>query len=105
MPRDAAATAAELDALRGGEFTSVPDGVAPTEDAVALAFAETHAGLFVFDHSANDWIIWREGRWRRDTRNAVFNTVRTFARAVRAKLADAPAAFAKVAFASAVERA
>lgn len=104
MPRDAA-TAAELDALRGGEFTSVPDGVAPTEDAVALAFAETYAGWFVFDHTTNCWLIWRDSRWMRDTRNAVFNTVRTFARAVRAKLPDAPATLAKIAFASAVERA
>ena len=103
MPRDAA-TAAELDALRGGEFTSVPDGVAPTEDAVALAFAETYAGWFVFDHTADCWLIWRDGRWTRDTRNAVFNTVRTFARAVRAKLPDAPPMLAKIAFASAVER-
>ena len=79
MPRDAA-TAAELDVLRG-EFTPVPDGVAPTEDAVALAFAETYAGWFVFDHTTNCWLIWRDSRWMRDTRNAVFNTVRTFARA------------------------
>jgi putative DNA primase/helicase len=103
MPRDAA-TAAELDVLRG-EFTPVPDGVAPTEDAVALAFAETYAGWFVFDHTTNCWLIWRDSRWMRDTRNAVFNTVRTFARAVRAKLPDAPATLAKIAFASAVERA
>ena len=48
---------------------------------------------------------WRDSRWMRDTRNAVFNTVRTFARAVRAKLPDAPATLAKIAFASAVERA
>jgi len=104
MPRDAA-TAAELDVLRGGEFTPVPDGVAPNEDAVALAFAETYAGWFVFDHTTNCWLIWRDSRWMRDTRNAVFNTVRTFARAVRAKLPDAPATLAKIAFASAVERA
>jgi putative DNA primase/helicase len=104
MPRDAA-TAAELDALRGGKLISVPDNVAPTEDAVALAFAQTYAGQLVFDHTADNWFIWRDGRWSRDDRDSVFDTGRSFTRAVRAKLSDPPAALAKVAFASAVERA
>jgi putative DNA primase/helicase len=103
--QDDAAAAAELDASRGGEFISVPDFVEATEDAVALAFADRYTGLFVFDHTAQQWFIWRDGRWSPDTRNRVFHAVRCFTRAVRAKLKDPPGPLAKVAFVSAVERA
>jgi putative DNA primase/helicase len=78
--------------------------VAPTEDAVARAFAESYAGKFVYDHTAQSWFIW-DGRWMRDLRSAVFHAARVFCRAVAAALNDPPAGLAKIAFAAAVERA
>jgi len=103
--RDDAGLAAELDAARHDTAPPLPEHVAPTEDAVARAFAEAYSGLFVFDHAAGCWFIWKADRWARDRRSHVFHTARVFCRAVRAKLTDPPASLAKIAFAAAVERA
>lgn len=103
--RDDANLAAELDAGRDSIAPALPDYVAPTEDAVARAFAEAYAGQFVFDHTARSWFIWKSGRWASDDRAYVFHAARVFCRAVRAKLTDPPSSLAKIAFAAAVDRA
>jgi putative DNA primase/helicase len=95
----------ELDAAHGGDTVKVPQHVAPTEDAVAHAFAETYAGKFVFDHTAGSWFVWNSSRWTRDLRSVVFHAARVFCRAVRATISDPPSGLAKIAFAAAVERA
>jgi putative DNA primase/helicase len=77
----------------------------PTEDTVALAFAAEKAGHYVYDHTAGNWRVWRNGRWARDTRNSVFNQVRDFTRQIRKGMNEKPASMAKIAFCSAVERA
>lgn len=103
--RDDASLALELDAVRGGDTVKLPGKVASTEDAVAHAFAETYAGRFVYDHTTQSWFIWKNGRWSRDLRSTVFHQARVFCRAVRATISDPPSSLAKIAFASAVERA
>ena len=103
--RDDAGLAAELDAARDDDVIALPARIAPTEDAVARAFAEAYAGRFVYDHTAGTWFIWNDGQWRRDLRARAFHTARMFCRAVRATQTNPPPALAKIAFASAVERA
>jgi putative DNA primase/helicase len=76
----------------------------PTEDAVASDFAERYAHKFVYDHTAQAWFIW-DGRWKRDLRSAVFHAARLFCRETAETLKSAPTSIAKIAFASAVERA
>ena len=80
-------------------------GVAPTEDAVASAFAARQAGLWVHDHTRNCWFVWTGNRWLTDQRNRAFHEARTFARAVRAAYSKPPNAMTKIAFATAIERA
>ena len=80
-------------------------GVAPTEDAVASAFAAHQAGLWVHDHTRNCWFVWTGNRWLTDQRNRAFHEARTFARAVRAAYSKPPNAMTKIAFATAIERA
>jgi putative DNA primase/helicase len=103
--RDDAGVAQELDRLRGGEVTQVPEWVDPTEDSVARAFVATNAGRFIYDHTAESWYVWKDARWAQDVRSSVFHCAREFARAVRAKLTDPPVALARIAFTAAVERA
>src|SRR5277367_2389756 len=81
------------------------DWVDPTEDTVALAFAAEKAGHYVYDHTAGNWRVWRNGRWAQDARNSVFNQVRDFTRQIRKGMNEKPASMAKIAFCSAVERA
>lgn len=94
----------------GGGGTSPRDAfdnhanVEKTEDAIADAFAEHHAGKIVFDHTAGCWWRW-QGRWTRDERSAVFHEARLFCRSARTRMTDPPAAIAKIAFAASVERA
>jgi len=105
MPRDDAGIADELDALRDNHTVNVPDHVSPDEDTVAKAFAETYAGMCVYDHTAGAWFVWKDERWQRDIRATVFHRAREFARGVRAKMEKPPSGLAKIAFATAVERA
>ena len=101
---DMDAVAAKMDAARATS-TARNDWIDPTEDAVALAFAEKYAGQYVHDHTSGMRHVRRDGRWARDTRNSIFNLARDFARLARAGLNDPPAGMAKIAFCAAVERA
>lgn len=86
------------------EAKAKANSIAPTEDAVACDFAERYAGKFVYDHTAQSWFTW-DGRWKRDRRSAVFHAARLFCRETAETLKSAPPSIAKIAFASAVERA
>ena len=77
----------------------------PHEDGVAKAFAESMAGLAVFDHTAGEWRIWRDGRWALDGRETVFNAGREFTRTARARLQQPPPSMTKIAFCANVEKA
>jgi putative DNA primase/helicase len=78
--------------------------VSPTEDAVALAFAEANHGRIVYDHTEECWFRWTGTQWLRDHRNSVFHDARDLTRTVRNQLNKAPAPLAKAAFVSAIER-
>lgn len=95
--------AAELEAI--SQSGSQMPNVAPTEDAVASAFAEAYAGRMVYDHTEEYWFLWEGGRWARDPRRRVFHAARQFTRSVRTGLAKPPASITKIAFATAVDRA
>ena len=87
----------------GGDGDAAEVGL--TEDDVALAFAAEHAGSVAFDHTLPMWFTFTEGRWVRDERGRVFNTVRAYVRAARFAAQGDPKSMAKIAFAAAVERA
>jgi putative DNA primase/helicase len=79
--------------------------VEPSEDAVALFFANEKARSYVYDHTACTWHAWRNSRWEPDTKNSVFDEVRNVTRRLRRSLDPSPSGMAKIAFCSAVERA
>ncbi len=98
--------AAEMDAALGaGVGATGTDWIAPTEDAVAQAFAAKYAGQYVYDHTSGSWYIWRDGRWSQDVRDRVFHAAREFTRYARAGIDNSPASMSKIAFCAAVERA
>ena len=50
------------------------------EDALALEFAERHAGHFVYDHTAGTWFRWNNEIWERDSDQYVLDCVRALIR-------------------------
>ena len=60
--------------------TTLPPLVEPTEDAIALAFAEHYAERFAYDHTHGAWLRWDDeaGVWRADTVAYVPDCVRSF---------------------------
>lgn len=52
----------------------------PTEDNVALAFAERHCGEYAYLHGTGKWYQWDGMRWQVDTIGQVRNDIRTLAR-------------------------
>jgi putative DNA primase/helicase len=79
----------------------------PTEDGIALAFAQTYAGRFAFDHDRGSWLIWSDeaGLWRRDSTNYVPDAARALVRGVRQGVDNPPALLARERSWRAVERA
>ena len=71
-----------------------------TEDGIALQFAAAFEGKLVYDHTDEDWWIWRGVRWERDTRNETLNLGRDFVREIRAK--EEARQLGKIAFTKAV---
>ncbi|PLW82662.1 hypothetical protein CWI75_08745 [Kineobactrum sediminis] len=53
----------------------------PTEDSVALAFAERHKGQYVYLHGRGKWAKWDGTRWREDMLDSVRHDMRNLARA------------------------
>ena len=52
----------------------------PTEDNVALAFAERHSGEYAYLHGAGKWYRWDGMRWQADSMKQVLHDIRTLAR-------------------------
>ncbi|MFT2093111.1 phage/plasmid primase, P4 family [Acidiphilium multivorum] len=97
--------AAAKRAQRQAEASSAPLTIDPTEDAVAQEFAATIAGAAVYDHTASDWFLWRDGRWARDDKAYLLHLAREFCRSVRNSMPNAPGSLGKIAFSAAVEKA
>ena len=53
----------------------------PTEDNVALAFAQRHEGEYAFLHGVGKWFRWDGTRWQEDVIRRVTNDIRNMARA------------------------
>ena len=51
-----------------------------TQDGVARIFAERHASLLRFDHSAGSWFKWTGTHWQRDETDMAFEFARRIAR-------------------------
>ena len=51
-----------------------------TQDGVARIFADRHANLLRFDHSAGCWFKWTGTRWQRDDTDQAFEFARRIAR-------------------------
>src|SRR5262245_47120170 len=71
--------------------------VAPTEDAIASAFAEHNAGRRVYDHTQGCWFVWNGRRWTRDLRNCTFHAAREFTRAINDGLLKAQRPLTRIA--------
>lgn len=93
----------DLDSFRD-EPIRLPAFVSCTEDGLADAFSRAYFQNVVYDHTADHWFIWRNGRWKMDDRRAVFNKIRQFLRAVNAAREKPNPALSKVRTANAVEK-
>jgi putative DNA primase/helicase len=69
----------------------------PTEDNVALAFAEKYRGKYVYMHGSGNWYEWDGARWATDRTQSVYETIRDLARAhnTDGKAGPARSAFVK----------
>jgi putative DNA primase/helicase len=73
----------------------------PTEDNVALAFANHHVGQFIYLHGQGKWFLWDGKRWCEDVLERVRNAIRDMARRYNT---DGRATPAKSSFICGVER-
>ena len=90
-----------LPAIASNEDTAL-DGIDLSEDGIALAFAERHAGNLRYCHTSGAWYTRTQTHWRRDDSMAAFAWARDICReANRLGLAN----LKKTATAAAVERA
>jgi len=63
----------------------------PTEDNVALAFAQMHAGDWAFLHGMKAWHYWTGTHWRRDSTDRVRELVRSLSRRMNQRGQTSPA--------------
>lgn len=76
-----------------------------SEDAAALAFAETYEGVLLYCHTAGSWYEWKESHWRRENTSLAFHFARELARRLGENLKHGERTqVAKASFAAAVER-
>ena len=73
----------------------------PSEDNVALAFAQAYGGTYVFPHGKDKWCRWDGTRWQEDETKTMLDTIRALTRNYNP---GGKAAFARSGFFSGVER-
>ncbi|MBD0275438.1 MAG: PriCT-2 domain-containing protein, partial [Acetobacteraceae bacterium] len=76
-----------------------------TQDGVAWNFVAQANGRLAFDHTAQEWFSWEDGRWTKDAKASAFHLVRLFCYALRDGAAKPPEGMAKIGFIANVERA
>jgi putative DNA primase/helicase len=76
-----------------------------TEDGLALAFVDEHAGRVRYDHTRKVWVLWDRG-WQLDGTERAFSWVRELTRRLRLRNGDVreAKALSKVSVAAAIER-
>ena len=93
----------------GTSARPIAAGYEATEDGLALAFADQHAGALRFDHARGRWFEWTGSFWQQDGTAKATDWAHGLARAFRAGLQDAtPAqirAWGKIAVGQAIEKA
>jgi len=100
---DAGAFTPEQAAARAAEI--VGDPPATSEDALALAFSERHAGQLLYVSALNSWLRWDGCRWKPDDTLAVFDLARLVCRRAAAEQDGGKGAkLASAATVAAVER-
>ena len=69
----------DLDLVRR-EVLDLADHIDPTEDGIALAFAEKHRDDLRFDHTAGKWFAWNGARWKVEETDLAFHFARELCR-------------------------
>jgi len=59
---------------------SSPDFAEPTEDGIALAFAEKHKNDLKYDHTTGRWYGWDSARWKEEKTQLAFHYARELCR-------------------------